>query len=203
MEKMVKPEEEIQGDKALLVVHQLLNNRLETIPWHVSNVGVDVEELRTWEHRSLLHLLQNSRGEILCAYDTLGILTHLCLTMNLPAVYHSVRDFYSFPQSPVRKIICDPLNMPPKHRLFYESRYGTIASTFLFAQPKFQDSKTYTFLGTLKRLLKPGGRFVVSYTGEDNSELLAAAESLSLCITDTITQPDVKGVCGVVALETL
>lgn len=188
-----------QESQELLAVHRLLNNRLETIPWHVSNVGPELEELRTWEHRSLLKLLRKG-DQVFCAYDTLGILTHLCLSLKHPTVYHSVRDLYSFAEVPKLRLICDPLHMPPKHEFFYHDKYDVVMSTFLFSVGQDLEEKAYTFLATMARILKPGGRLIVSYCASQPDTMIEVAERIGMFFKAIESRSGAKGHCGVLSM---
>jgi hypothetical protein len=197
MIEQVKSEGE--GGSVELAMQGLLNSRLETIPWHVSNVGPEFAELRSWEHRSLLQMLNPSANkEVLCAYDTLGILTHLCITLGMSATYHSTKDLYSFAEVPVRKFACDPLNMPPKHEFFYHYKYDAIVSTYLFNPAKSRPGGAFSLMGTLRPLLKPRGFFVLSYCDVDSDSVVEAIDAVGMVVDGIDVRQGARGVCGVI-----
>lgn len=200
MFEQVKPEN--AGGSVELAVKRLLDTRLETIPWHVSNVGVEIADLRSWEHRSLLKMLRpEKKHEVLCAYDTLGILTHLCISLGMSATYHSTRDLYGFAEVPVHRYICDPVNMPPKHPFFYHYKYDCIVTTFLFTPKDDRSASTFTLLGTLKRLLKPDGFFVLSFCESTSDNVVAAVEDLGMAVDDMTSRADPRGLCGIMRVR--
>lgn len=194
-----------QGGQHELAVQDLLNSRKETIPWHVYNVGPDHAERRTWEHEMLLLAIGEKPKSVFCAYDTLGILTHLCLVVGQHATYHSTKDLYTFPKTPVARVTGDLVNMPPKH-LFFNTKYDIILSTYLWGRVNAAEhGRRHTFLATVKKLMAwNGGRIVVSYCNDHifpEADVEAVASEVGLMVVGIHKKLGKRGECGVAVLE--